>query len=281
MWLVLGTIVLIATIVGAELIFLSKLRESALQTAESTLARYSLMLSEQTDRSLKSLDLVLSSVGDYVGRKGVTDSASYNKAMADYDTFLFLKEKITGLPQLDAVTVINSNGKLLNFSRYWPIPEVNVADRDYFQALKADPGLESFTSKPVRNRGTGTWNIYIARRLNDPNGDFLGLLLGAVSLQNLENTFGSLGLDAGGAIAVRDDGICSRLPHTDAIGSIATRAAEHALAAGGSIRELNAADQKMWLMSARTLATFRWRSWSSRAKKAPCCNGGAWRAASS
>ena len=147
MWLALGIIVLITTIAGAELIFLSKLRESALQTAESTLARYSLMLSEQTDRSLKSLDLVLSSVGDYVGRKGVTDSASYNNSMVDYDTFLFLKEKITGLPQLDAVTVINSNGKLLNFSRYWPIPEVNVADRDYFQALKADPGLESFTSK--------------------------------------------------------------------------------------------------------------------------------------
>ena len=87
MWLVLGTIVLIATIVGAELIFLSKLRESALQTAESTLARYSLTLSEQTDRSLKSLDFVLSSVGDYVGRKGVTDSASYNNSMVDYDTY--------------------------------------------------------------------------------------------------------------------------------------------------------------------------------------------------
>jgi len=257
MWLALGIIVLIATIAGAELIFLSKLRESALQTAESTLARYSLMLSEQTDRSLKSLDLVLSSVGDYVGRKGVTDSASYNNSMVDYDTFLFLKEKITGLPQLDAVTVINSNGKLLNFSRYWPIPEVNVADRDYFQALKADPDLESFTSKPVRNRGSGTWNIYIARRLNDPNGGFLGLLLGAVSLQNLENTFGSLGLDDGAISLVRDDGILlARFPHTEAVGSIATRAAEHALGAGGIIREVNAGDQKMWIMSARMLANF-------------------------
>ena len=102
--------------------FLADFRENTLQSAEADLARHTLTLGEQTDRSFQSLDLVLSSVGDYLGRKGVNDAQSYQKTVTDYDTYLFLKEKITGLPQVDAVTLIDANGKLLNFSRSWPIP---------------------------------------------------------------------------------------------------------------------------------------------------------------
>ena len=73
------TLALICTIVGTNLIFLGNLRENTLQTAETDLARYSLTLAENADRSFKSLDLVLSSVGDYLARKGVTDGASYRR----------------------------------------------------------------------------------------------------------------------------------------------------------------------------------------------------------
>src|ERR1019366_439221 len=203
----LGSLALICTIIGSNVIFLSNLRESSLQTAEANLARYSLMLVEEADRSFKSVDLVLSSVGDYLGRREVTDSESYQRIMSDQATHLLLKEKITGLPQIDAVTMINAQGKLINFSRYWPIPDVNVADRDYFKALKADPNLETFISAPVQNRGSGTWNIYIARRLNDPNGEFMGLLLGAMSLQYFENYFASTSLGVGSSVSlVREEG---------------------------------------------------------------------------
>src|SRR5476651_3196 len=130
----LGSLALICTIIGSNLIFLGNLRESSLQTAEADLARYSLTLAEQADRSFKSLDLVLSSVGDYLGRRGVTDSASYRRLASDRETHFLLQEKIAGLPQVDAVTMIDVDGKLINFSRYWPIPEVDVSDRDYFKA---------------------------------------------------------------------------------------------------------------------------------------------------
>ena len=94
----IASVALICTIIGGNLIFLSNLRESTLQTAEANLTRYSLTLAEEADRSFKSLDLVLSSVGDYLGRKGVTDGASYQRMMSDQATHLLLKEKITGLP---------------------------------------------------------------------------------------------------------------------------------------------------------------------------------------
>jgi len=253
-----GSLALICTIIGTNVIFLSNLRESSLQTAEANLARYSLTLVEEADRSFKSVDLVLSSVGDYLGRSGVTDSASYQRIMSDQATHLLLKEKITGLPQIDAVTMINAQGKLINFSRYWPIPAVDVSDRDYFMALKADPNLETFISAPVRNRGSGTWNIYIARRLNDPNGEFMGLLLGAMSLQYFENFFASTSISVGSSISlVREDGtLLANYPHSENIGEQSSGAGQRALAAGGNIRELSAKDQRMWIRSARMLPNY-------------------------
>ena len=253
-----GSFALICTIIGTNVIFLSNLRESSLLTAEANLARYSLTLVEEADRSFKSVDLVLSSVGDYLGRSGVTDSASYQRMMSDQATHLLLKEKITGLPQIDAVTMINAQGKLINFSRYWPIPAVDVSDRDYFMALKADPNLETFISAPVRNRGSGIWNIYIARRLNDPNGEFMGLLLGAMSLQYFENFFASTSISVGSSISlVREDGtLLANYPHSENIGEQSSGAGQRALAAGGNIRELSANDHKMRILSARMLPNY-------------------------
>jgi signal transduction histidine kinase/CheY-like chemotaxis protein len=256
--LLAGAAVLIAAIVGTNLVFLADSRESSLQTAEADLARHTLTLGEQTDRSFKALDLVLSSVGDYLGRRGANDSQSYHRLVTDYDTYLFLKEKITGLPQVDAVTLIDANGKLLNFSRSWPIPDVNVTDRDYFRALAADPTLETFISKPVPNRGNGTWVIYLARRLNDPNGEFMGLILGAVSLQYFENFFGATSLGEGSSVSlVREDGtLLARFPHDDRVGALTQGATQRALAAGGIIRELGSSDHEMTIRSARMLANY-------------------------
>jgi signal transduction histidine kinase/DNA-binding response OmpR family regulator len=252
------SLVLICTIVGTNLLFLSDLRESSVQTAESNLARYSLTLAENADRSFKSLDLVLSSFGDYLDRKGVTDSASYRRLASDQETHILLREKIAGLPQVDAVTMIDGDGKLINFSRYWPIPDVDISDRDYYQALKADSTLESFVSAPVRNRGSGSWNIYVARRLNDRNGEFMGLLLGALSLQYIENFFGATALGLNTSISlVREDGtLLARFPHTDMIGKPSSGGGQRALATGGSIREPSSRDQLMRLRAAKMLPNY-------------------------
>ena len=256
--LIVATIVLIATIVGGNLFFLNNLRESLLLATEANLSRHSLMLAEQTDRSFKSVDLVLSSIADYIGRQGVSDSDSYNQSMSRYETFLLLKEKISGLPHVEAVTMIDAKGKLINFSRSWSIPEVNVRDRDYYMVLKDDPSPESFISMPVRNRATGTWNIYIARRLNDPDGAFLGLVLGAISMQYFENFFGSTVLGAGNTVSmVRDDGtLLARFPRSDQIGTASSMSARRALNAGGIVRETSSSDKERRIVSARQLANY-------------------------
>ena len=119
---------LIATIAGTNLFFLGNLRESTLQTAETNLARYSLTLAENADRSFKSVDLVLSSIADYIARKCVLDDYSYRVAVSDRETHFLLREKIAGLPQIDALKDIVRIGKGLKLNLHPPIPKpINLA----------------------------------------------------------------------------------------------------------------------------------------------------------
>ncbi|MGY3448829.1 ATP-binding protein [Bradyrhizobium sp. USDA 4353] len=251
-------LILICIIAGSNLFFLSNLRESALQHAEEDLSRHSLTLAENADRTVKSVDLVLSSVRDYLARGGAIDEDAYRKIASDHQTHLLLKEKIAGLPQIDAVTLIDSQGKLLNFSRYWPIPSVNIADRDYFKALKGDSTLKTYVSAPVQNRGDGTWNIYFARRLDDSKGEFMGLMLGAMSVPYLENFFGStsLGLEAAVSLIREDGTLLAHFPPTSEIGKPTSGFGQRTLSAGGVLREPSGRTGEMRLRAAQMLPNY-------------------------
>ncbi len=251
------TAALTCTIIGTAVIFLSNLRESTLQSVEANLSRFTLILAEDADRSFKSVDLVLSSVRDHLVRKGLTDAASYRRLFTGPEIHTLLKERIDGLPHIDAVTMIDAQGRLINFSRSYPIPDVDISDRDYFKALSGETYLKSFLSAPVQNRGDGTWNIYVAMRLDGPGGEFIGLLLGAVSLPYIENFYGasSLGLDTSVALIREDGTILVQFPSVN-VGRASSGGPQRALAAGGTTREIRPRDQKAVLRSAVSLPNY-------------------------
>jgi signal transduction histidine kinase/ActR/RegA family two-component response regulator len=221
----LVTTLVIGLIAVSSAVFLSELRDTMLKTAQTNLIHHAAALGEQTSTSWRSLDLVLSSLGDYVGRQGVTDGASYNGLMSGRDTYLLLKEKISGLPFIDSVALINASGQLVNSSRNWPISSVEVTDRDYFQAFKNEPTLESFVSRPVRSRLAATTNICLVRRLSDPNGEFMGLALGTVSVQSIENFFRATSLGDGTSMSLlRTDGmLLAGTPRVQELGTFTVR----------------------------------------------------------
>lgn len=251
-------IALICIIAGSNLFFLTHLRETTLQEAGENLARHSLTLAENADRSFKSIDLVLSSVSEYLARRGAVDSQSYNATASESATYQLLKEKIAGLPQLDAITLIDAQGKLLSFSRYWPIPDVDISDREYFRSTKAGSTAQNIISIPVQNRTNGVWNIYIARRLTDAHGEFMGLILGAMSVPHLENFFGSTALGLDGKISlIRDDGIMlAHFPPIDDLGKITSGYAQRTLANGGVLREAGSKDGLSRLRAAKMLPNY-------------------------
>jgi diguanylate cyclase (GGDEF)-like protein len=235
------------------------LRESQMRYEESRLNTLSLILAEQANRSFQSVDLIISSVAQGLAAEGVTDGASFDRIMATSEVHVLLKEKMSGTPQLDAINVTTRDGEMINFSRYWPVAEIDVADRDYYQAMTADPNLKTYVSQPVQNRATNTWTIFLVHRVNGANGELLGLVNGAIALKYFEDFYQAISLRQGSGIAIlRLDGVTlTRFPRTDTIGKTYSNSDRLLHGATSAVlRQVSPVDGKMRIVAAHRLADY-------------------------
>ena len=251
---------IIAVLIVADLAALLNLRASTLRASESNLRNISLTLAEQADRTVQGVDMALASMAEFVTAAGADSATDFPRKMAGAAVHTMLREKLVGLPYINAVTMIGSNGDLINFSRYWPIPQVNVADRDYFIALRADRTLPHVFSVPVRNRGDNAWTVYLARRAPSRDGGFTGLLLGAIELTYFEDFYRKVSLGAGGAISLtRLDGVnLARYPAAGVTGMRFPDGGLRALHGStvGVIQDISPVDGAIRIKAAARLANF-------------------------
>ena len=216
--LVIGTgLLAIAAMLALTTLIAVHRYNAELADAARELRTLDLVLAAETGRSFQSVELVLDNIAEQVGAEGDITPAMVEERESTQAVHDLLKARVADVPQLDAVTIVSAAGKLINFSRGWPIPDVRLDDRDYFKALR-DGHDKLFLSEPVLNRGSGTPTVYLARRLSAPDGTFLGLALGAVELSSFDRLYASLQLGPGNVIALwrRDGVLLARYPAFEA-----------------------------------------------------------------
>jgi diguanylate cyclase (GGDEF)-like protein/PAS domain S-box-containing protein len=216
-------VLLVAAIVVGIAMATQTFRDRELANSERELKNTALILAEQTDRTIQSLDLVLTSVIERMQSIGISSSEDFARRMSGQDVQSLLKDKISGLPHIDAVSLFDADGRMINLSRFWPVPNLNNADRKYFLAFKSNPKLNSLISEPVINRATGTWTMFLVRRLTDPSGRFLGVINGAMELAFYEKLFGAVVLNEHSSISLQhsDGTLLARYPRIEtAIGAV-------------------------------------------------------------
>src|SRR5665811_2011949 len=174
-------ILLIGTVIAVTASMLLNLRDRELAESELGLKRLALVLAEQIDRSFQSIELIQTAVIERMQSLGIASAEDYERQMSGYDTHQRLKDRISALPHIDAITLTDPQGKLINFSRSWPIPSVKIPDADPSEVFKSDPHLTSFVGKPMRSPATGNWVVAVARKLTGPNGEFLGVVQGVIT----------------------------------------------------------------------------------------------------
>ena len=221
-WLLFGGGLFAAFILVATILVIAEARAKEIADAKRELITLDLSLAEQTSRAIQGVDLILGSIADQIKAEGVESADDFARLEAGPETFKMLNARVADVPQLDALTMIAADGHLINFSRSFPIPAVNVADRDYFRALSGAPTSRPYISEPVENRATGTWTLYVAHRMSDPAGNFIGLILGAINLSYFQDLYQALELGPGSGVSLwRRDGILlARYPPIVGVGKI-------------------------------------------------------------
>ena len=206
--LFLGAASLIAMILAVNVVVLGNMRNNTLRAASDYLGGYSNVVAEHAETTFRSIDIVLSSLADYLARNGVNDADGMVAIAGQDATHRFLKEHLAGLPFVSSFMLVDTRGHVVASSLDAPPAGVNLSDRDYFRALRDDPNLESFISQPIVSRITGGRVVLLSRRLSDPNGAFMGLMVGTANQRAFEDYYAATVAGGDTRVAlIRTDGV--------------------------------------------------------------------------
>jgi diguanylate cyclase (GGDEF)-like protein len=262
-WLVLGGILLIAAITIGTTVMVGNFRERALNNSKRELENTVLLLARHFDQQLEDFGAIQEDLAGYVQSSGIDDSEHYRRRMSSRDIHLMLKSKIGALSYVGAVNLFDADGVLINSSSLWPVPAINVADRDYFKTFKSDPNSPSLLVEPVHSRVTGVWTTILARKLTGRNGELLGSISRGIEAVHFEKFFASLALGDGATISMfhQDGTLLARHPHVEAMIGRKFKPDPLRLRAQsqigyGTIRLVSPIDGEDRLVSARSLTNF-------------------------
>ncbi|MBB3214266.1 hypothetical protein FHW67_003581 [Herbaspirillum sp. Sphag1AN] len=171
-------VTLIFLLGGATLLSGSILYHWALQDWNDDISNLSLVLEENVAQSIASAELVLDGVSEIGANMALNGKISSSQTQVATQ---MLRDKIAGLPQISATSLVSARGDVMILTRTMPANGINVSDRDYYHYHLTHNNNQTYFSKPIRNRVSHSWTIYLSRRLNDHHGEFRGIALVAIS----------------------------------------------------------------------------------------------------
>ena len=212
----------IAAIVVGNVAIVAKLRESALDQVRQALERRSFAVAAQANLSLQSVSLVLNAVTERLAPNQIEDADGFRRRGTASNIQQILVQQIVGLPQIEALGLVDLDGNVINSSR--PMRgQFTVADRDYFIAFRDNPALERYVSVPIRSRNSGVQGIVVIQRVLGADGTTVGFVGSFIKLEFFESYWRSVMDHSENESSIslnRFDGtVLARFPRTDVIGT--------------------------------------------------------------
>ncbi|HVX77307.1 MAG TPA: EAL domain-containing protein [Bradyrhizobium sp.] len=262
-WLIVGGIILVAAIVFGTAMIVGVFRERALHHTERGLENTVLLLAHHFDQQLEDFVAVQREIVAQIRLTGVSSPAGFRTLTSTSDMHKVLKAKVSGNADVAGVNIFDADGQLVNSSEHWPVPNINIADRKFFQSFKSGQASTPILVELVRGRFAGDWATVIAYEVTGPHGEFLGVVSRAITPNSFESFFASMALSEGMAISLyhSDGTLLARYPHIEEmIGTNFLNGPVHRRVLSktdhGTIRLISPIDGRDRLASARALKGF-------------------------
>jgi diguanylate cyclase (GGDEF)-like protein/PAS domain S-box-containing protein len=219
LWLTLCGGLLVAAIFAGTIMMIDEFRERALSNSERELENTVMLLARHFEQQFDDSETVAAEVIAQMQISDTTSPEIFRERMSTPQAHHMLQSKVGALSYIGDVAIFDSEGKLINWSRPLPVPDISIVDRDYFRTFKSSPQSEPILAEPARSYVDGNWTTVIAHRLSGPGGVFLGVMSRRIDPVNYERFFASLTLGEGAAIAMfhRDGTMLARYPHIDSM----------------------------------------------------------------
>ena len=184
------------------------LAHAAVNQAESTARNTSVMVAAYVEQTLEAGSIVLHGMQALLAENRIDSEEGYRAFVADARVHRTLRDRIANMQEIDKAAFISRTGEVLNFSVKYPVPAVNVADRDYFIEQMGEHPPERSLSAVVLDRASGKWTFFIAQRVTGRDGQAIGLAIVGIKASFLADFFQQTTLgDSSAILLLRNDGI--------------------------------------------------------------------------
>jgi diguanylate cyclase (GGDEF)-like protein len=218
-WLIVCGCLLIAAIVIGTIVMANGFRARALSNSERELENTVLLLTRHFEQQFEDAETAVSEVVRRRHLSEIRSPEAFRKQMSGAAEHETLRSELSGLSYVGYLTVIDSEGNLINWSGDGQMPSFNVVDRPYFKTLKSNPPADNIVVAPIQSYITGGWSTLVARRLTGANGVFLGLLSRRIDPESYGKFLQAMTLGQGASITMfhADGTVLVRYPHVDGL----------------------------------------------------------------
>jgi diguanylate cyclase (GGDEF)-like protein len=183
------------------------LRSDEIGDATKDTGNLATVLAEQTNLAVQSIDLVFNDIQERLENLGAKTQDNFGHLQQDKNTYHSLLDSLSHLSQASLIALIDKNGRVVTTTQKWPTPSIDLTNRDYFQHLKNNDDKGIYVGKPVADHTTGLETIFFAKRVNDSNNAFLGLIVVGVRVTYFQHIYNSItSLTDQSFLLLRNDG---------------------------------------------------------------------------
>ena len=207
-WLVINLCV--CGLIAAYLVNSQQHFEDAARQSVETLTQ---VLERDIAASLEKVDTLLQVSADEFQRQLATGKFA-NAAMEEFLERQRLRQKL-----ITVLVAYDAEGNAIFGTQGKSGPGTSNRDRDYFIHLRDHQDDKPVITKPLFGRVSGQWVIIMARRVQDASGQFAGVVVAGLALENFEKRFANINLGTNGSISIRDAdyGVIVRHPPAEKI----------------------------------------------------------------
>lgn len=206
--LVVCGVLLAAALLVVTSLVAGYLRQQTLESSKAGLSRLDAVLVEAGNRSLLSIEAVLSDIASHVRLADVPRPDAIARDIGEAAVGAHLDREIRAMPQIASIALVGADGAVITHVGGWPARETNVAGHDYFVALRSDSGLESAIGATLALERGGARAIPVAHKLRATSGGFAGLVVALVPASDFETLYRAVPLGDDGVISlIRRDGV--------------------------------------------------------------------------
>ena len=174
--------------------------------ANTNLAR---SVSQEVEGTIAQAEHIVSSIVFELERSDITPDALLRLQPV-------LVMHVAEILSIKGLFVYDAQGRWLVHSEPSVDPSRNNSDRDYFIHHRSSPSAGALIGAPIVSRSSGEWVIPVSRRINDPGGNFAGVVLATLSVKHLRADLSRYQIGEQGAIALFHAGqLLVRLPYKE------------------------------------------------------------------